>query len=129
MYTSTWKKYLPVIKLLLKRSASADQMLKLNRTDFEKNNRNRKPACSFTIELTKGRLNTLTQSVPAKDLLEILMQDDAGKTLLRQHNYTISLDSDLVLKIKDTSPVLEPSREEAAQKGITAEEKTSETPE
>lgn len=115
MYTSTWKKYLPVIKLLLKRSASGEQMLKLNRTDFEKSNRTRKPACSFSIELTKGKLNTLTQSVPAKDLLEIIGQDDVAKTLLRQQNYAISLDSDLVLKIRNTSPA------ELAQENAGAE--------
>jgi len=107
MYTSTWKKYLPVIKLLLKKSATAEQSFKLNRTDFEKNNRNRKPACSFNIGLTKGKFNVLTQSAPAKDLVEVLMQDEGAKTLLRANQYTISLDSDLVLKIKDTTPVLE----------------------
>ena len=34
-YLVTWKKYLPVIRLHLKRSLSEDQNFKLNITDFE----------------------------------------------------------------------------------------------
>jgi hypothetical protein len=105
MYTSTWKKYLPVIRLLLKKSSAGDQQLNLNRIDFEKTSKVRKPVCSFAIELERGRLSPLNKSAVAKDLLEILMQDDAAKTLLRQNHYTISLSSDFLLTIKNSSPV------------------------
>lgn len=108
MYTYTWKKYLPVIRLLLKKSATSDQSMTLNRIDFEKTNKLRKPACSFSIELKNARLSTINQSAPAKDLLEILMQDDGARTLLRGNHYTISLNSDFVFSIKNLSPVADP---------------------
>ncbi len=107
MYTYTWKKYLPVIRILLKRSASAEQSVSLNRTDFEKTTKLRKPACSFNVEIGKGRLNTINQSVPAKDLLGILQEDEMTRTLLRQHHYAISLNSDFLLSIKDITPPVE----------------------
>ncbi len=107
MYTHIWNKYLPVIRILLKKSAAAEQKMGLNRTDFEKGNRTRKPACSFNIELIKGRFVTLSQSVPAKDLVTLLLTDEVAKSLLRQNNYNISLNSDLLLCITNITPVEE----------------------
>jgi hypothetical protein len=108
MYTQVWNKYLPVIRILLKRSASAEQNLGLNRIDFEKGNRTRKPACSFNIELVNGRFSSISQSVPAKELVAALMEDEVSKTLLRQNTYAISLNSDFLLKIKNNTPASEP---------------------
>lgn len=106
MYTYTWKKYLPVIRLLLKRSATSEQTVSLNRTDFEKTTKLRKPACSFSVEIVKGRLTTINnQSVPAKDLIEILQEDEIAKTLMRQFQYAVSLNSDFILSIKNITPV------------------------
>ena len=36
MYTQIWNKYLPIIRILLKRSTGSDQTLNLNATDFER---------------------------------------------------------------------------------------------
>ncbi len=105
MYTQVWNKYLPVIRILLKKSAAAEQKMGLNRTDFEKANRNRKPACSFNIELEKGRFVTVSQSMPAKELVTTLLEDEVTKNLLKQNHYTISLNSDFQLSIINTTPV------------------------
>ena len=116
MYTYTWKKYLPVIRILLKRSASAEQSLSLNRTDFEKTTKLRKPTCSFAVEIVKGRMNissSVNQSVPAKDLLEVLQEDESVRPLLRDNRYAISLNSDFLLSIKNISPEAEPETADA----------------
>ena len=122
MYTNTWKKYLPVIRLLLKRSAAAEQVVSLNRTDFEINSRLRKPVCSFAVEMEKGRFSTLNKSVPAKDLLDVLMQDDASRALLRQHHYAISLNSNFELNIKNFTPLTTPPVADQKEKEIEASE-------
>lgn len=114
MYTHIWNKYLPVIRILLKKSATAEQKMGLNRTDFEKGNRTRKPACSFNVELIKGRFSTISQSAPAKDLVTVLLEDEVAKTLLRQNHYTISLNSDLQLSIANITPPVEAITEENA---------------
>jgi hypothetical protein len=103
MYTYTWKKYLPVIRLLLKRSATADQQMSLNRIDFEKGNKTRKPVVSFSFEIIDGKLQMLNLPVAAKDLLEILMQDDTARTLIRQNHYFISLDTNLHLSVRNNN--------------------------
>jgi hypothetical protein len=122
MYTHIWNKYLPVIKILLKKSAAVEQRMGLNRIDFEKGNRNRKPACSFNIELIKGRFVTISQSAPAKDLVAALLVDDVTKALLRQNHYTISLNSDFLLSITNSTPpeeviAKEPSENEVKEAG------------
>ena len=112
MYTYTWKKYLPVIKLWLKRSATAEQTVSLNRTDFETTTKLRKPACSFSVEIVRTRFNTINKSIPAKDLLGILQEDETTLQLLRRHHYAISLNSDFLLSIKDITPAPEAETEE-----------------
>ncbi len=107
MYTHIWNKYLPVIRILLKKSAAEQQKMGMNRTDFEKGNRSRKPACSFNVELVNGRFSTITQSAPAKELVAVLLEDQVAKTLLRQNHYTISLNSDLQLSITNITPAEE----------------------
>lgn len=107
MYTNTWKKYLPVIRILLKRSAAAEQQVTLNSIDFVKDNRLRKPVCSFNIELNSGRFTKTTQSAPAKELFEVLMQDDVAKGLLKENNYVIGLNNNFVLSIRNSTVRLE----------------------
>jgi hypothetical protein len=101
MYTYTWKKYLPVLRILLKKSASAEQSLTLNRTDFEKTTRLRKPSCSFSVEIKRGRLASINPPLPARDLLSIFQEDEIVRELLRHHQYAIHLNNDFQLTIRD----------------------------
>ena len=112
MYTYTWKKYLPVIRILLKKSAAEEQKMNLNRIDFERGSRNRKISVHFSIELVKGRLNSSTLSVPAKNLVTILLEDDVTRAIVRKNHYEITLASDFQFSIKNTTPPVEPSDEE-----------------
>jgi propanediol dehydratase large subunit len=108
MYLQTWNKYLPVIRILLKRSIAGPQQMSLSRIDFETGgSRTRKLTCSFNIQLERGRLVTLSQSVTVKNLLEVLQQDDAVAQLMRHNMYEINLTSSFQLTITNITPVLE----------------------
>lgn len=104
MYTYTWKKYLPVIRLLMKKSATGEQSLSLNRIDFEKSVKLRKPTCTFSVEIAKGRIRGLNPPVVARDLLETLLQDPATESMLRTQQYGLSMGSDYKLHIKNLTP-------------------------
>ncbi len=105
MYTHIWLKYLPIIKILMKRSASGSQHLDLNRIDFERAGTGRKSGYKFTIELTNGRVaNVISNSPLAPDLATVILQDDAIKTLLATNNYHVSLNTKFQLTIKNVSP-------------------------
>ena len=104
MYTHTWNKYLPLIRLLLKKSLVSEQVATLNRIDFEKGNRIRKPACSFSVEIVNGKMKLTNQPTPAKDLLYVLQQDQVSKSMISRYHYSISLNSSFELTIKNLTP-------------------------
>ncbi|MBK6826195.1 MAG: hypothetical protein IPG86_04710 [Chitinophagaceae bacterium] len=114
MYNHTWKKYLPVIRLLLKKSNQEDQRMTLNRTDFERTSKLRKPVCSFDVEIVKGRLDRVNTDVQVKSLMSVLTEDSATMGILRQGHYAINLNSDFQLSIRNTTPAATPVPAEEA---------------
>ncbi|MBI2730568.1 MAG: hypothetical protein HYX40_07445 [Sphingobacteriales bacterium] len=108
MFVQVWKKYLPVISLLLKRSASSPQVLKMSGFDFTKAAGGRKIKYNFDIELVNGRLNPAEKhSTVAKDFA-LFLQDDAGiKGLLKKQTIRFTLSSGFEMAITNVTPVEE----------------------
>src|SRR5215212_11603452 len=109
MFTQTWNKYLPIIKILLKRSAKEEQRLEMNSTDFQRAAGGRKVKYTFSIELNKGRLKTIVAPPPmARDLIAALDQDEVTRRFIRQSNLEFSMNSSFQLLIKNNTPPTEP---------------------
>jgi hypothetical protein len=122
MFVHTWNKYLPVIKILLKRSVTADQKLDMNRSDFERAAGGKKVKFSFSIELVKGRLKGFETPPPlAKDLVAAMEQDDTANAFMRQSELGLSMNSNFQLSIKNTTPAAEP--QEQIEEELTATER------
>jgi hypothetical protein len=114
MYNHIWKKYLPFINIYLKKSASGDQVLNLNRVDFERAGTGRKAGYKFTIEFTEGRVsNVISNSPLALDLAEVMLESDITKQILRKNKYTISLNTKFQLITKNCDPSKNISEEES----------------
>ena len=62
MYAQIWIKYLPIIRILLKRTKQDNQVLDLNRIDFERLGTGRKAGYKFTIEFKNGKVANLISS-------------------------------------------------------------------
>ncbi|HRO45449.1 hypothetical protein [Agriterribacter sp.] len=109
MFTQTWKKYLPVIAILLKRSASAEQTLSLNHTDFERATGGRKIKFSFSqLQLNKGRINlAIKQAAVAKELAELLREDALTKKIIAGQYLEFALNNNFQLSIKNNTPLAE----------------------
>ena len=107
MYVYVWKKYLPVLRILLKRSSGADQVLSVDRFDFEKTNKAAKNSFSFLIDVVRGKLSPSGSPVAARDLIEVLMNDEMSSELIRKNHYIISLSSKFELHIRNGSPAIE----------------------
>ncbi len=104
MYNHIWKKYLPIIKILMKKSASGDQVLDLNRVDFERAGTGRKAGYKFTIEFTDGKVgNVISGSALAMHLAAVILEDDGAKQIINENNYEISLNTKFQLSIKNAS--------------------------
>lgn len=122
MYTQIWNKYLPIIKILMKRAAGGDQVLDLNVTDFERAGVARKSGYKFTIQFSNGRVDNVISSMPlARDLAIAMQEDRSVKDLLLQNDYHISMNAKYQLSIKfiprDEEPGDTPSKEVGADAG------------
>lgn len=113
MFTQTWKKYLPVIIILLKRSAQGEQILSMNQTDFERAAGGRKMKYSFNnLQLNKGRLNTIENHSPvARELASTLQEDSFTNKFIANQNLEFALSNDFKLTIRNTTPLPEPTEE------------------
>ncbi len=114
MYNHIWKKYLPIIKILMKKSAAEDQVLNLNRVDFERAGTGRKAGYKFTIEFTDGKVgNVISGSTLAMHLASVVLEDDAAKQILLDNNYEVSLNTKFQLSIKNVTPAETTQAEDA----------------
>ena len=102
MYNHIWKKYLPIIKILFKKSIVEEQVLALNRIDFERAGTGRKAGYKFKIEFTDGKVgNVISGSMLAMHLAQVIMEDDSAKEILTEHNFEVSLNTKFQLTIKN----------------------------
>lgn len=103
MFTYIWKKYLPVIKILIKRSAAQDQILDLNQLDFERAGSGRKTGYKFNVEIINGKLtlNASSNAEPASSFVNTLFEDETVKALLTENSYEFILNTKFQLHIKN----------------------------
>jgi hypothetical protein len=122
MFTQTWRKYLPVIQILLKRSAQGDQSLQMNHTDFERAAAGRKIRYSFSnLELVKARMNNQSKQPPfAKEFATFLLEDENMKRFLMDKHVEFSMTNNFSLSIKQHVQIAAPETEAA----VVAEDET-----
>ena len=102
MYNHIWKKYLPIIKILMKKSVSEEQTLSLNRVDFERAGTGRKAGYKFSIEFTDGKVgNVISGSPLAMHLAQVILEDEGARQILSEHNFEVSLNTKFQLAIKN----------------------------
>jgi hypothetical protein len=102
-YLQTWKRYIPVIRLHLKKSLTEDQSFKLNITDFESAGDRGKSGYSFSIVIENGKVtNNISGSAVARDLFEALKDDEAIKALLQDKSVKISVGKTFLMSFKTT---------------------------
>ena len=105
MFTQTWNKYLPIIKILLKRSVNGPQTLDMNSTDFQRAAGGRKVKYTFSFMLIKGRLQQITSPTPlAKELIVLLQADEMTRKLIRAQDFEMMMNNSFQLTIKNNTP-------------------------
>lgn len=100
MYVHVWNKYLPIIKILMKKTSAGNQTLDLNRIDFERAGSGRKAGYKFSIEFVQGRVSNIISGSPlASDLASVLLNDSSSKAILLNNDITISLNTKFQLSL------------------------------
>ncbi len=101
MYTKVWAKYLPVIRIVLKRSLTSEQILSLNAPDFERAGMTRKSGYKFLLKFKEGKISNVIVDLPlASSLAATLLADDAIKETFQKNEFHISLNPKFELTIK-----------------------------
>ena len=102
MYNHIWKKYLPIIRILMKKSVSEEQVLDLNRIDFERAGTGRKAGYKFKIVFSEGKVsNVISGSALAMHLAQVILEDATALEILKEHNFEVSLNTKFQLSIKN----------------------------
>jgi hypothetical protein len=115
MYTNVWNKYLPIIRILLKKSAAADQTLDLNLPDFERAGIARKSGYKFNIVFSKGRVDNVIISSPlASNLAQVLLGDPVIKELFMKNDYHVGMNTKFQMSFKCIANVEEAVTADAA---------------
>src|SRR4030095_6703601 len=110
MWTETWKKYLPVIAILLKRSAKGEQILNLDEADFMRAAGGKKVKFNFTnLRINNGRAeHNVNLSPMAKEFVQSLANDDVINKLTGNQAFEFEITSNFRLIINNkTLPVNE----------------------
>ena len=104
MFEQVWKKYLPVIKILLKQAKEEEKKLQLNKIDFEKALLLKKSSLRFTIEMVNGKVeNIVSDSVLATALISVFQESESALEILTQGSFTIKMNNkyQLLIAAKD----------------------------
>jgi len=103
LFIPVWNKYVPVIRILLKRSAIAEQVLDMNRIDFERIGGIRKAGYKFTVNFISGKPQAfLSASDLEQSLTTALQEDEKIKQQMLESDYTFSLTTKFQLQISKT---------------------------
>jgi hypothetical protein len=101
MYTNVWSKYLPIIRIVMKRSLVAEQVLALNTPDFERAGMKRKSGYKFSFGLKEGKLKNVIIDLPlASSLAGVLLEDSTINELIQTNEFYISLSAKYELTIR-----------------------------
>ena len=101
-YLSVWNKYVPVIRILLKKSAGEEQSFNMNRIDFERAGGTRKSGYKFVVNFIGIRPDTiLAGNELVQSFIWALQNDETVHQLLSKNNYTFTLNTKYQLQIKN----------------------------
>ena len=113
MYTNLWVKYLPVMRILLKKSLKEEQVFLMNIPDFERAGLKRKTGLKFALKIKDGRpLHVIVDFPLAASLVTVLQSDAVIRELMSSNEFHFALNTKYELTITHV-PQPEPALESA----------------
>lgn len=100
-YINLWKKYLPVIRIQLKNSLQRDEILQLNKIEFEAVGDRDSSGYSFNLEIQNGKVtNDISGTAVARDLYQVLNNDTILFEFSKDKKIKISMSESFLLKFR-----------------------------
>jgi hypothetical protein len=102
-FLTLWMKYLPALRILLKKSVAEDQQISLGKMELQTLDNRKNANFSFSIAVTKGKVeNTIGVAPIGKDLFSVLSSDSITKSFMDDKNITIQMTRSALLTLKTT---------------------------
>lgn len=122
MFLQTWRKYMPVVVLLLKKSANGQQSLSMNHTDFERAAGGKKIKLTFSdLELVYGRINFRAKHTAlANDFIAALQENVTARPIISANSFEFSMNTSFQLIIKNTTAETVAANEKAESPEVKA---------
>ena len=106
MFMTTWRKYLPFIRVLMKKSVSGEQTLCMNRIDFERGGKAKKWGYNFVVNFVNRRPSPMPGDDEfARAFATVMLGDDAISGYIAAGDYCFTLNNKYELVIKHTTLV------------------------
>lgn len=101
VYTQLWKKYLPIIRILLKKTEDGDQKLQIYKHEFVATGAKNKLGYIFNLELVNGKaVNKSNSTAPASDLLNLMNENELIAQWLKEKSVKISVNKACELNLQ-----------------------------
>ncbi|HEX5152335.1 MAG TPA: hypothetical protein VFW07_12865 [Parafilimonas sp.] len=100
-FASVWSRYMPAIRILVKKAVAAAQVITINQSDIERAVGIKKSGYRFSINFIKDKPELLhSNNDIAQAFITALTEDETIREYLRNNNYTFSFNSKYQLQIK-----------------------------
>lgn len=100
-YLHLWMKYSHVMRVLMKKTDEESQKLKLFKHEFETLGIKSNSGYVFSLELKNGRaIKNTNNTAIARDLVQLIDNDNALRNVLKDRNIKVSLDKSLELQLE-----------------------------
>ncbi|MEO5563151.1 MAG: hypothetical protein ABIR18_06950 [Chitinophagaceae bacterium] len=101
MFLALWTKYLPIIRILLKKAGPEEQKLAVGKLELQSVDNRKNANYSFELEIANGRVEKgIGSKAISKDLFIILNNDPTVRSLMPDKIITISMGKSLQLSLK-----------------------------
>jgi len=100
-FLSIWAKYLPAIRILLKKSVIEGQEISLGKLELQSVDNRKNANFSFSLEISKGKVENNIGTAPiGKDLFSVLSGDSIIKSFMDDKNISIQMTRASLLTLK-----------------------------
>ncbi len=100
-FLTLWMKYLPAIRILIKRSVNEGQQISLGKMELQSVDNRKNANFSFNLEISKGKVeNNIGVAPIGKDLFSVLSNDLVIRNFMGDKNIIIQMSRASLLTFK-----------------------------
>jgi hypothetical protein len=102
-FLALWTKYLPIIRILLKKSVAEDQQLSLGKMELQSIDNRKNVNFSFSLNISNGKVENRIGVAPiGKDLFDVLNKDPIVTSFMSDKNISFQMTRASIMTLKSS---------------------------